>query len=87
MDILVLGPGCMNCVTLEKRVQTVVKESGIDAEVFKISDYAKIAEYGVLRTPALVVNEKVLFYGKVPTVVELKELLSDIVKRSEEQVR
>lgn len=85
MDILVLGPGCMNCVSLEKRVRTAVKESGIDAEVFKISDYTKIAEYGVLRTPALVVNDKVIFYGKVPTVDELKELLSDIAKRSEVQ--
>jgi small redox-active disulfide protein 2 len=76
MDILVLGPGCMNCVTLEKRVRTVVKELGIDAEVYKISDYAKIAEYGVMKTPAMVIDEKVIFYGRVPTVNELKEYLT-----------
>ena len=76
MDILVLGPGCMNCVTLEKRVRTAVEELGINAEVFKVSDYAKIAEYGVMKTPAMVVDEKVIFYGKVPSVEELKEYLT-----------
>ncbi len=76
MDILVLGPGCMNCVTLEKRVRTAVKELNLEADVFKISDYAKIAEYGVMRTPALVINEKVIFYGIVPSVEELKDYIS-----------
>ena len=76
MDILVLGPGCMNCITLDKRVRTAVQELNITAEVYKISDYAKIAEYGILKTPALVVDEKVLFYGKVPTVEELKVYLT-----------
>jgi small redox-active disulfide protein 2 len=76
MDILVLGPGCMNCVTLEKRVRTAVQELNLDAEVFKISDYAKIAEYGVMKTPAMVVDDKVIFYGRVPTVNELKDYLT-----------
>lgn len=80
MDILVLGPGCMNCTTLEKRVHTAVKEMGIDAEVFKITDYAKIAEYGVMKTPALVIDEKLMFYGKVPTINELKEYIQKGVK-------
>ncbi len=76
MDILVLGPGCMNCVTLEKRVRTAVQELNLDAEVFKVSDYAKIAEYGVMKTPAMVIDEKVIFYGKVPSVEELKVYLT-----------
>ena len=76
MDILVLGPGCMNCVTLEKRVRTAIRELNLNAEVFKITDYAKIAEYGVMKTPALVVDEKLLFYGKLPTVDELKVYLT-----------
>ncbi len=76
MDILVLGPGCVNCKTLEQRVHTAVKELNIDAEIFKISDYAKIAEYGVMKTPALVIDEKLIFYGKVPTVNELKEYIN-----------
>jgi small redox-active disulfide protein 2 len=76
MDILVLGLGCMNSETLEKRVRTAVQELQLDADVFKISDYAKIAEYGVMKTPALVVDENLMFYGKVPTVDELKAYLT-----------
>jgi small redox-active disulfide protein 2 len=76
MDILVLGPGCMNCVTLEKRVRKAVEELNLGAEVFKISDYAKIAEYGVMKTPAMVIDEKVIFSGRVPSVEELKEYLT-----------
>ncbi|MCX6154957.1 MAG: thioredoxin family protein [Candidatus Kapabacteria bacterium] len=76
MDILILGPGCMNCVTLEKRARTAVRELNINAEIFKISDYAKIAEYGVMKTPAMVIDEKVIFYGKVPSVDELKEYIT-----------
>jgi len=76
MEILVLGPGCMNCITLEKRVRTAVQELGIDAEVIKISDIIKIVEFGVMKTPALVINNKVMFYGRVPTVNELKNIIN-----------
>jgi small redox-active disulfide protein 2 len=81
MDILVLGPGCMNCITLEKRVRSAVAELGINAEVYKISDYAKIAEYGVLKTPALVIDGKVIFYGRVPNVNELKDYILNGVSK------
>lgn len=76
MDILVLGPGCMNCQTLEKRVRTAVSELNIEADIYKITDITKIAEFGVMRTPALVIDNKVMFYGRVPTVTELKEIIS-----------
>jgi small redox-active disulfide protein 2 len=75
MHIKVLGPGCMNCVTLAKRVEMAVKELGIDAVITKVTDYQLIASYGVMKTPALVVDEKLLFYGRVPTVRELSEYL------------
>lgn len=75
MHIKVLGPGCMNCVTLAKRVEEAVKELGIDAVITKVTDYQLIASYGVMKTPALVVDEKLLFYGRVPTVRELSEYL------------
>jgi small redox-active disulfide protein 2 len=65
----------MNCVTLAKRVEEAVKELGIDAEITKVTDYQLIASYGVMKTPALVVDEKLLFYGRVPTVRELSEYL------------
>jgi small redox-active disulfide protein 2 len=75
MLIKVLGPGCMNCTTLAKRTEEAVKEMELDAEIVKITDYQVIAAYGVMKTPALIVDEKLMFYGKVPTVNELKEYL------------
>jgi len=75
MTIKVLGPGCMNCKTLEKRIQIALQELGINAVVEKVEDYEKIALYGILRTPGLVVDEKVAHSGSVPTVEKLKEIL------------
>ena len=76
MLIKVLGPGCMNCTTLARRTEQAAQELNIDFEMVKITDYPTIAAYGVLKTPALVVDEKMKFYGRVPTVNELKEILS-----------
>ncbi len=78
MHIKVLGPGCMNCATLAKRIEEAVKELNQDAVITKITDYVSIANYGVMKTPALIVDEKLLFYGKVPTVKELKEYLERV---------
>jgi len=75
MLIKVLGPGCMNCTTLAKRTEQAVKELNIDAEIVKITDYQVIAAYGVMKTPALIIDEKMAFYGKVPSVDELKEYI------------
>jgi len=75
MTIKVLGPGCMNCKTLEKRTITALQELGMDAVVEKVEDLQKIASYGILHTPGLVINEKVAFSGSVPTVEKLKEIL------------
>ncbi|RLD83195.1 MAG: thioredoxin family protein [Bacteroidetes bacterium] len=77
MEIKVLGTGCPNCITLEKRVQRAVKESGVIANINKVEDIEKIMEYDVMSTPALVINEKVLVKGRVPSVDEIKELLSN----------
>ena len=66
MIIKVLGPGCANCVNLEKATRAAVGELGLDATVEKVTDYAAIAGYGVMRTPALVVDEVVVMSGRVP---------------------
>ena len=76
MDIKVLGPGCKNCVTLDKIAHEVVAEMGLTATFEKIEDYAAIASYGVMSTPALVLDGKVLISGRVPTSNHLKELIS-----------
>ena len=75
MDIKVLGPGCKSCVTLDKIAHEVVANMGLTATFEKVEDYAAIAAFGVMSTPALVVDGKVILSGRVPTPRHLKELL------------
>lgn len=66
MIIKVLGPGCNNCKNLERVTREVIDTLGMDATIEKITDYPTIAEYGVMSTPALVVDDKVVLSGRVP---------------------
>jgi small redox-active disulfide protein 2 len=75
MTIKVLGPGCTNCTTLEKRTKEALSDLNIEAVVEKVEDYQRIASYGIMRTPGLVIDEKVAVSGRVPTVQELKDIL------------
>ena len=72
----VLGPGCSRCETLKEHAEAAVKELGIDASVEKISDINVITGFGVMMTPALVIDGEVKVVGKVPSVEEIKQLLS-----------
>ena len=76
MDIKILGPGCSKCKTLDKLTREVVEKSGINATVTKVEDIMEIMKYGVMSTPALVVDEKVILKGRVPSSDELKQLLT-----------
>jgi small redox-active disulfide protein 2 len=78
MEIKILGTGCSNCRNLEKATREAVADLNLDASVVKEEDITKIMGYGIMRTPALVVNEKVLVYGRVPSVNEIKDLLKNI---------
>jgi small redox-active disulfide protein 2 len=73
MNIKVLGPGCPKCKTLEKLTREVVEDNGFDATISKVSDITEIMRYGVMATPALVVNEKVEIKGRVPSYDEIKK--------------
>ncbi|MBC8587309.1 thioredoxin family protein [Acidilutibacter cellobiosedens] len=75
MVIKVLGSGCANCKKLEANVNEAVKELGIEATIEKVQNFKDIAAYGVMRTPALVVDEQVKIAGKIPTVEEIKKYL------------
>ncbi|MFH1004816.1 MAG: thioredoxin family protein [Bacteroidota bacterium] len=75
MEIKILGTGCTNCKNLEKQTFNALAELDIAANVEKVEDIQKIMSYGVMRTPALVINEKVILYGRVPSVSEIKELI------------
>jgi small redox-active disulfide protein 2 len=77
MQIKILGTGCSNCRNLEKATREAVAELNLDASVVKEEDITKIMGYGIMRTPALVVNEKVLVYGRVPSVSEIKDILKN----------
>lgn len=75
MDIKVLGPGCNNCVALEARTRQALTELGQDAAIEKVTDTAQIMGYGVMSTPGLVVDGRVVVSGRVPSVKQLAELL------------
>lgn len=75
MIIKILGSGCNNCVRLEANTKIALKNLGKEAEFIKVIDFKEIAKYGVMRTPAIVVDEKVLSYGKVLTPEEIERLL------------
>ncbi len=75
MEIKILGTGCPNCITLEKRVRKVVNENNIDAKITLVKDIVDIMAYKVMSTPALVINEEVKIKGRVPKVDEILNLL------------
>lgn len=75
MKIKILGTGCPSCKVLEKNTENAVSELKISADIEKVTDIAKIMEYGVMSTPAIVVDEKVISYGKVLSSGEIKKLL------------
>jgi len=83
MKIEVLGPGCPNCQKLEREVFNALSELNLDADVVKVTDIKKIATYGILMTPGLVVKGKVICSGRVPSRAEIKEWL----KKAEEGKR
>lgn len=74
--VKILGSGCAKCNALEKATATAISELGLDLSIDHVTDFAQIASYGVMSTPALVLNGKVVFYGKVLSVEEVKALLS-----------
>lgn len=76
MEIKILGTGCQKCKTLEKLTRDVVKEAGIQANISKVDDFIEIMSYGVISTPALVVDGKLIVKGRIPSSSELKSLLS-----------
>ncbi len=74
-SVKVLGGGCQKCNDLEAATKTALKNLGMDTTIQHVTDFSVIATYGVMTTPALVVDDKVLSYGKVLKVAEAEELL------------
>lgn len=74
-EVKVLGPGCPKCQELMERTQKAVKELGIECSVEKITDIEQITSYGVMMTPALVVDSQIKVTGKVPSLDDLKGMI------------
>jgi small redox-active disulfide protein 2 len=79
INLKVLGTGCAKCKTLEKVTTEVVKENNFDADIQKVEDITQIMTYGIMMTPALVVNEKVVFSGRVPSKTEIKNFIEKVI--------
>ena len=75
--IKVLGPGCANCQRLTHLTEQALMELGRPEPVEKVTDYAQIAAYGVMSTPAIVVDDQVLMSGRIPALSSLKEALAE----------
>ena len=76
MKIQIAGPGCPNCKNTERNVINACAELDLAADISHVTNIADIVELGVMRTPGVVVNGKVVVSGHVPTVAELKQILS-----------
>lgn len=81
MNIKILGTGCSNCAKMEKVTREAVADLGIIAEIEKVEDIAGIMSYGVMSTPALVINEQVKLAGKVPNKAKVLEIIQAVLNQ------
>jgi small redox-active disulfide protein 2 len=77
ITIKVLGPGCMNCEKVEQNTRNAVTYMGLEAEISKVTDREVMQEYGLLATPGLVINEKLVCAGRIPEEGEVMTWLAD----------
>ena len=77
LTIKILGSGCPNCKKVETIARQAVEAASLQAEVVKVTEMAKITEYNILSTPGLVINEKVVCYGRIPTQAEVAAWLQE----------
>ena len=77
LQIKVLGSGCANCKRVEQVAQRVVQEMGVEAEIIKVTEYPEIMKYNIMSTPGLVISEKLLSAGRIPTDTEVKTWITE----------
>ena len=76
LTIKILGSGCVNCKKLEQMVSQVVEQLNVQAQVIKVTDPTKYVDYGLLSTPGLVINEKLVSSGRVPSLAEITSYIT-----------
>jgi len=79
VKIKVLGPGCPNCEKVELHNSQAVENLGIEAEIIKIKEYDQIMEYPILTTPGLVINDKLVCSGRIPSQAEISNWLAELL--------
>ena len=82
LTIKVLGSGCANCKRVEQIARKVISDMALEAEVIKVTEYPEIMKYNILSTPGLVVNEKVVSSGRIPTPAEITTWLADALEKA-----
>lgn len=79
MIVKILGSGCKNCVTLAENTKAALAELGVDAEITKVTDFSEIAKYGIMSTPGLVIDEKVVSFGKVLKPRDIVKIIEKVM--------
>ena len=77
MIIKILGSGCSNCKKLHALTEDAVEDMKVSADIQKVEDIQKIMAYGIMRTPALVIDEKVKAFGRIPSKDEIKKFINE----------
>jgi small redox-active disulfide protein 2 len=80
LTIKVLGSGCANCKRVEQTVRKVVEDMSLEAEIIKVTEYPDIMKYNIMSTPGLVINEKVVSTGRIPTSAEVTTWLTNALE-------
>lgn len=81
MKIKILGPGCAKCQQVEKTTKEMIKELSIDATIEEVKDVKKIMEYPILTTPGLVIDEKLVCSGRIPTKAEVTTYITTALSK------
>ncbi len=79
IEIKILGPGCANCKRLEQIAHRAVDDLGVEANIIKVTDYNEIVNLGVMRTPGLIINDKVVSSGRIPAIEEVEDWLKEVL--------
>jgi len=82
LTIKVLGSGCANCKKLEAITRQVIEQMSVEAEVIKVTEYPDIMAYNIMSTPGLVINEKVVSTGRIPSSAEITTWLADALEKA-----